>query len=570
MTLVVLLAWGMPGVAAEVKGDAKQGQPTDAGGPDAGTAEPGAGTAPDGSKQPPQPAATTAPDGSKQPPQPAAATAPDGSKQPPQPAAATAPDGGKQPPKPAVATASDGGKKPAPPASTFGMPQFVIPKASTAGKAPTLQLPQRLTYQYAYGSQSEMVYIRDLDLNRRVRDDTLVFNPQLNGYITYRPMDWLETTLEMMLEREVAAVEEAVVVLPNGETQFAVPRRFSLIIDQLFVAFKGPADRFRFTVGRRNYEDEGHFLFDTSLDVASVSLKLGKLRAEAAFGREALVDLDLLGAGEAAAHQYAAKRRKDLINTSMLLLDYRGLEELKLGAYMVYRDDRARIEGQPLLMGLSAHSVPSGSFSYWGELGFVRGKDEFSQKLLGYGFDVGATYRLMDVPLHPSATLAYAFGSGNANSEDGKNREFRQTGLQSNESRFAGIAKFRRYGEVLDPELSNLRIITAGLGFRPAANFSVDLIYHRYWLNEIATDLRGMALTAQMNQVEGGSSRDVGRELDIVVGVRNLFGVRRLGVDLRVGWFFPGDAFLLNEGTPASPSVRSADNSFKARARLWW
>lgn len=537
---LAVLAWGMPGVAAEAKGDAKQGQRTDAGGPDAGTAKA------------------------------EAAKAPDGGTEPSQAAAATTPDGGTEPSQPAAATAPDGGKQPAQPTSKFGMAQFVIPKASTAGKAPPLQLQQRLTYQYAYGSQSEIIYHRNPDLNRSVRDDTLIVNPQLNGYITYRPTDWLETTLEMLFEREIAAIEEAVVVLPNGETQLAAPRRFALIIDQLFVAFKGLDDHFRFTVGRRNYEDERHLLFDTSLDVASLSLRLGRFRAEAAFGREILFDLDLLGGGESAAHQLAAKRRKDLINTYLFRVDYRGLEDLKLGAYMVYRDDRAGIEGRPLLMGLSAHGVPSNSLTYWGELAFVRGRDELSQKLMGYGFDVGATYRLMGVPLYPSATLAYAFGSGNGSSEDGKNREFRQTGLQSNESRFAGITKFRWYGEALDPELTNLRIITAGLGIRPAANLTVEVVYHRYWLNEIATDLRSTVLTALMNQVEGRASKDVGSEIDFVVGVRNLFGVRRLGVDLRVGWFFPGDAFLLNQGTPESPSVRSADNSLKMRARFWW
>jgi alginate production protein len=534
MALAAIPAWGVPVVAEEVKGDAEVKSDGKEGNP----AAPGDAK----ERNPPAPGG------------PAAGPADSG--------AATAPDGGKQPAKPAA---------PAPKASSsMAMAQFVIPKRPTDGRAPAIELPQRLTYQYAYGTQSDVVYRRDADLNRNVRDDSLVFNPQLNGYITYRPTDWLETTLEMMIEREVPAVEEAVVVLPNGETQLAAPRRLSLIIDQLFVALKAPGDRFRFTVGRRNYEDERHWLFDTSMDVASLALKLGKFRVEAAFGREILLDLDLLGTGESAAHQFTAKRRKDLINTYLFLADYRGIEDLKLGAFLVFRDDRAQIEGRPLLVGLSAHGMPSLSFNYWAQLGLVRGTDETSQRLSGYGFDVGATYQFMDVPLHPSATLGYAFGSGDNRAGDGRNREFRQTGLQSNEARFAGIAKFRVYGEALDPELTNLRIMTAGLGVRPAANFSVDLVYHRYWLNEVATDLRSTELTALMNQVDGSSSRDVGSGLDIVIGVRNLFGVRRLGVDLRAGWFFPGEAFLLKEGTPESPIVRNADKAFTTRAKFWF
>ena len=482
------------------------------------------------------------------------------------------PASGKQPQKPPAA----GPKKPAATepkkTSTMGMAQFAMPKVPTAGKAPSPELPQRLTYQYAYGSQSDIVYRRDPDLNRRVRDDSLIFAPQLNAYVTYRPSDWLETTLEMKIDKEFPAVEEGSILLPNGETQFAADRNWSLLIEQIYLSFKAPAERFRLTVGRRNYEDERHWLVDTSMDTAALGFKLGQFRAEAAFGRELLVDLNLLAGTESGAHQQGAKRKKDLINTSMLIVDYRGIEDVKLGAFAVYRDDRSRAEGKPLLMGLQSQGMPSTSFSYWVLLAFVRGKDESTpaKKLSGYGLDVGATYRFNDLALYPSFTVGYAFGSGDANPRDGTNTEFRQTGLQSNEAKFGGLAKFKVYGEVLDPELGNLRIATAAVGIRPAPNLSVDLVYHHYWLSELAEELRNTAITALMNTAEGQSSKDVGSALDIVVGIRKLFGVRRLGVDLRAGLFFPGTAFLVDRGTPEKPSVRSADKGFTTFAKFWW
>jgi alginate production protein len=517
MALALLLASGIPVAAAEPKGDGTEVLPTCEAGPNVGTADSGA---------------------------------------------AAVPDGGKEPPK----TVAESPKT----SSPKGMAQFVIPKSGTAGKAPTVQLPQRLTYQYSYASQSDVIYRRESDLDRRLRDDSFVITPQLSGYVTYRPTDWLETTLEMIIDREIPVSEEAVVTLPNGETQVAAQRQLSLRVDQAFIVFKGAADRFRFTVGRRNYEDERHWLFDTSLDIVGIWAKLGKFRAEAVVGREVLLDLDLLGPGEAAVHQQGAKRKKDLINTYMLLADYRGIEDIKLGAYMVFRDDRERTEGRPLLMGLQSHGMPSDTFSYWAEVGFVGGTDEASRTLSGYGFDVGATYRFGGVPLHPNVTLAYAFGSGDGHPGEGRNGEFRQTGLHSNEAKFAGPAKFKRYGEVLDPELSNLAIMTAGVGVRPALNVSIDVVYHHYRLNEIAAEVRNAALTAEMNQVEGQSSRDVGSALDVVLGFRSLFGVRRLGVDLRAGWFFPGKAFLVNDGSSESPSVRNADNGFTIVTKFWW
>jgi alginate production protein len=506
----------------------------------------------------PAPAVETKPDSSATPP--IGTTGSQGAAADSSPAATA--DGDKPKAKPAVAEKKT--------SASMGMAKFVIPKPPAEGATAAAQLPQRLTYQYAWGTQSDVVYRRDPDLNRRVRDDTFIITPQLNGYITYRPTDWLETTVEMIFDREIAAVEEPVVNLPNGEMLVAAPREFSIRVDQAFVGLRAPGDRIRFTAGRRNYEDERHWLFDTALDTAGLGFKLGKFRVEALAGREILVDLDLIGPGEGAVHQIGAKRKKDLINTYALMVDYRGVEDIKLGVQAILRDDRARVEGRPLLISLQSQGTPSQSFNYWAQLAMVRGKDEAWQPLSGYAFDVGATYRFTALPLHPNLTLGYAFGSGDDNPKDGTNHEFRQTGLQSNESRFAGLAKFKVYGEVLDPELINLQILTAAVGFWPAPGFSVDVVYHRYLLNAVAGDVKNAEVTAQMNEVPGQSSKDVGSAIDVVLGFRNLFGLRRLGLDLRVGWFFPGKAFAVNDGTSENPSFRSPNNGFKTFAKFWW
>ena len=166
-------------------------------------------------------------------------------------------------------------------------------------------------------------------------------------------------------------------------------------------------------------------------------------------------------------------------------------------------------------------------------------------------------------------TSFFAFGSGD-DPNTGTNTEFRQTGLQSNEARFAGVSEFKTYGEALDPELSNLKILTVGLGFRPAPDVSLDFVYHHYWLDELADEIRNSALTAQMNQVDTRLSKDVGNAFDVVLGVRSLFGVRRLGLDLRAGWFFPGSAFLRNDGDEVNPNLRDAEDGFGIVTKFWW
>jgi alginate production protein len=422
--------------------------------------------------------------------------------------------------------------------------------------------PQRLTYQYSYSGEAEATYRRDPDLDRRVRDNVSLVKPQLNGIIVYRPTDSLVATLEMILEREIPIREPSSVQLPNGTTQFAPQkRRWSLLVDQGFVTFRRPGQPFSLSVGRRNYEDDRHWLYDTSMDMVSAGYRQGRFRAEVSFGREIWTDLDL------APH---IQQAKDRIDTYMLYADYRGIENHRLGAYGIARDDRAKREGRPVLTGVRLQGTPSESLSYWGELAAVRGKDEDSHRLKAHAFDVGGTYRFNSLPFKPNLTLGYAFGSGDGNPRDKTNTEFRQTGLQSNESRFAGVALFNIYGEAVAPELSNLRVATVGLGFRPDHATSLDFVFHRYRLHKIADENRSWGLTALMNQVPGQESKQVGQALDIVLGFRNLFGVRRLGLDLRMGWFFPGKAFNRDEGTEEQPSIRRANNAFALVAKFFY
>jgi len=421
------------------------------------------------------------------------------------------------------------------------------------------ELPQRLSYQYSFGSESEITYRRDADLNRHVRDNSLLVKPQLNGLIVYRPTDWMVTTLEMILEKEIPAHEETSVTLPNGETTFPQPRHTSLLVDQAFVTIRGITAPFEFNVGRRNYEDERHWLYDTSMDIVSATFRQGTFRVEALGGREVWKDLALIG-----------REVKDRINTYIVYMEERGIEDTKVAAYTIVRKDRDQREGQPRLMGARVYGVPSEELNYWTEFAYLHGSDELSRPFSARAFDVGFTYRYLDLPLSPNFTLGYAFGSGDGVSNDNKNTEFRQTGLQSNETRLAGFSKLRAYGEALDPELSNLRIFTLGLGFRPAPTTSVDLVYHRYRLDKLADEVRNSGLTAQMNQDDANLSKDVGSGFDVVLGFRNLFGVQRLGLDLRAGWFFPGKAYRLEEGDPNNPAFRRNDRGLSVVAKIWY
>ena len=133
----------------------------------------------------------------------------------------------------------------------------------------------------------------------------------------------------------------------------------------------------------------------------------------------------------------------------------------------------------------------------------------------GVAFDSGTTWA-SELPGRPAFTLAYAFGSGDPGATPESDRSFRQTGLQGNNGRFRGVDRFRYYGELLRPELSNLHIFTAALGFRFLDESSIELLYHYYRQVEVAPFLRDSRIDADPT----GERLEIGHEWDAVLGMR--------------------------------------------------
>jgi alginate production protein len=177
---------------------------------------------------------------------------------------------------------------------------------------------------------------------------------------------------------------------------------------------------------------------------------------------------------------------------------------------------------------------PVADLDYWLELAYVGGRDG-AKTIRGWGGELGATYELQRGP-RPSLTLGFAFGSGDRDPGDRYDESFRQTGLQDNEGDFGGAASFKYYGEVLDSELSNLGILTAGIGIRPADQFSLDLVYHYYLQHRASPTLRNAGIDAD----PAGRSRHLGSEVDFIVGLAELLD--RVEFKAAVGYFMPGAA----------------------------
>ncbi len=153
----------------------------------------------------------------------------------------------------------------------------------------------------------------------------------------------------------------------------------------------------------------------------------------------------------------------------------------------------------------------------------------------GWGLDSGLSWETR-LPGRPTLTLSYAFGSGDRTPERGTDRSFHQTGLQANKVRFNGVNRFRSYGQLLDPELSNLHIWTAALGFRFWRASSIEFLYHFYRQVYPAPFLRDARIKADPL----GKGQTIGQEWDVVLGFHEW---EHLEVELFSGLFRAGSAY---------------------------
>lgn len=372
----------------------------------------------------------------------------------------------------------------------------------------------RLTRDLTFGGKVTLGfdYERNYDLDRDEDDDLFTWAPELELAFSYDPYPWLRGFLDLELKREFQ-IEE-----PDGRE----PQETELLVKEAFLNFREILPGVSVTLGRQEFKDEREWLYDEDLDAVRLFLRYSNFGLEVSASREELVDKDLFNDTSA-----------DEINNYFLFGRYALGDDSEINPYLLFRDDRTSSDEDLVFIGISSTGELTSDINYWVQAAHVRGTEDGTD-ISGYGFDVGATYAL-DAPLEPSLTFGTAFGSGDGD-PDNTDRNFRQTGLQDNNDRFNGVTSFKYYGEVFDPELSNLLVLTAGFGVRPTSRSSIDVIYHHYRQHQAADELRDVSIDADPD----GQDRTLGNALDLVVGYREIQNVNAEAV---FGLFAPGAAF---------------------------
>lgn len=321
-------------------------------------------------------------------------------------------------------------------------------------------------------------------------------------------------------------------------------------------------------VGRLDFEDDRLWWWDEDLDAVRLMYETELFEIAFAFAEELFPARTGLG--------YIDPEQEDIQRLiAEISMDWSDSHVLQL--FALHQDDRSKTETPGALVRSEREDESDAQLTWFGAR--ATGAFDFNDVvILGYWIDVGrvagwetiletedvqplvdGTSRYVEVEevVHrdvrawaidtgvtlvfptagePRFTVAWAKGSGDRKPDNDTDTSYHQTGIHGNECAFGGVERFQVYGEILDPELSNISIVTAGLGFSLFEASSLDFVLHDYRLVEPTDELRDSRLDTQLNETD----RDLGTGIDIIMGLEEWDAVQfKFGVSA----FKTGKAF---------------------------
>jgi alginate production protein len=356
---------------------------------------------------------------------------------------------------------------------------------------------------------------RNYSLRSHLSEADSILTPILAPAFSYEPNQYLQLYVNPVLAIPFA-VEE---IEDQSQTT-------ELNMNLAYLTVKNVVPGARMQMGRQRFIDPRRWLFNENMDAIRFGYQYEQFSLELSVSQLNLVQRNLL-------RREAEEDEEGFVNYYMHA-DYKFGKKNHIGLFALYQDQQRLGTAQPITVGLQSGGRLFGDLKYWLQTAAVRGSDG-GQRIRGEAIDVGLTQRF-DGAWEPSITIGYAYGTGDSNPNDNVDARFRQSGFQGNSDKFNGVARFKYYGEVLDPRLTNLMVFTGGFGVRPFEKTSFDLVYHYYLQDHVSTRIRGSNLDTDPT----GLSKHVGSEVDLVVGYQ---GIPHLQTKFVLGYFFPGKAF---------------------------
>jgi alginate production protein len=352
--------------------------------------------------------------------------------------------------------------------------------------------------------EGRSTYEGEFDLNRNDDEDRL----DLQGSLRLR-LEWRATG------RVASVFEFRQSAIYRDDAEDGSMKRDDGRFGETFVYVRDAlAKGWNFQVGRQDFDEPREWIYDQNLDGVRLIADRPRWRLELS-GSTTLYD--------------GSPRDQEATN----LIGYLSNNDRRrhVALYAVHRDFDTLIEEASSHVGVRALGRWLPENRSWLELAAFRGTlGETNRE--GWAVDLGTTWTPVNVF---SITVGYALGSGGSSSST-TDRTFRQTGFQDNNARFGGVTSFRYYGELVDPELANLQILTAGVGFRVARRTSIDLVAHHYSQDQA----RDRLVDADLDRRPDGINTELGWELDLILGSRTW---PSWDFEVVGAYFEPGTAF---------------------------
>jgi alginate production protein len=356
---------------------------------------------------------------------------------------------------------------------------------------------------------------RNKSLNTQPDDANSAFSPGVSLSFAYDPNRYIHVFTNASFGKSTAFEET------RDATQTV-----DLSLNQAYLALNDVVEGTSLQIGRQRFTDVRRWLFNEQLDAARLVYKYQELSMEFSASKFNMFQRELLGPEPTASGETGK-----FINYYSFI-SYKFNKKSRVNAFALYQDGDTQY---PMFFGIQSEGELVKRVNYWIQSAMVRGTDS-SQRIRGEAVDVGLTH-VFSKHTGPSITVSYAYGSGDADPKDSVDTAFRQTGFQGNSDSFNGVARLKYYGEVLDPQLTNLMIFTGGAGYKPSRRSSLDLVYHYYLRDFSSTSIPRAGLN---NVGPTGTDKHLGEEIDLIIGYQE---IAQVDTRLIFGLFLPGKAF---------------------------